>query len=105
MLHLRRQQLTYALAVSDGAILIMAFAISFWLRDTLQILQLTPQRPLLASHLWMIMLALPLFWVLASYQRLYQRLHATSRARLVANTFIVFVFLGLLLGTAIFIFQ
>jgi exopolysaccharide biosynthesis polyprenyl glycosylphosphotransferase len=101
-----RKQLVYALALSDGLALGAAFAVAFALRTRFPIPFLgSPERPVLSGHIWMLFLALPLFWFLASYNGLDRSLTSKSHGRLVLASLRVFLYVGLILGTAVFVFQ
>jgi exopolysaccharide biosynthesis polyprenyl glycosylphosphotransferase len=111
MLNQQAKQTAYVLAVGDALALTFAFVVAYSIRAFAP-LDFLPSGFLadgvtvvLSAHLWMLFLCIPSFWVLASQAGLYRSLRSRAIGNVVWTAILPFLYLSLLLGTAIFLFQ
>ncbi|HLB59243.1 MAG TPA: sugar transferase [Bdellovibrionota bacterium] len=104
MFYQQAKEKIYLVALEDAILLCTAFALSFILRSSLlPLISFLP--PLeLASHLWLLFLALPLFGVFGSKCGLYQ-ISSFHSVTIIWRVFKTTFYAGLFLGTAIFFFK
>jgi exopolysaccharide biosynthesis polyprenyl glycosylphosphotransferase len=103
MLSPRAKQAVYLRALLDAALLCLAFVLAFLIRGYVPLPFLAPPSLLsFAVHFWLLAIAVPLFWALSRDTSQHRGASYLDELRCVATPV---VYLGLLLGTAIFLFQ
>ena len=103
MLSQQAKQTAYVRAVFDACLLCLAFALAFAIRSHVPLPFAPPPSPLsFFAHFWLLAIAVPLFWALSLHDR---RHHDSCAAEILRSVAVPVVYLGLLLGTAIFLFQ
>jgi len=103
MLNQRAKQTLYLRSLVDAAMLGAAFLSAFAVRSYIPLPLLeAPEQLSFAVHFWLPAIALPLFWALSRNSRLHSE---SSLAAELKQIVAPVVYLGLLLGTTIFLFQ
>ena len=106
MLSQKRSERAYLLAMLDACLLWIAFLAAFWIRLVAPELLWNRSAPIdFAAHFWAILVAIPLHAFFASAAGLYASERPFSYNRLVVAVTKNFIFLGSVLGLAIFLFQ
>ncbi|MCP3979800.1 MAG: sugar transferase [bacterium] len=105
MLTQQEKQAGYSLALLDALALVLAFTCAFVVRLVFEIPFASEGEPPLAAHIWSLLLSVPIFWVLASSAGLYRRTRPKSKRRLLWATIRPVAYMGLIVGTAVFLFQ
>ena len=81
MLNQRMKERALLEATADAALLCLAFTLAFLVRSYGVVPFLEDQtttRPDLASHVWLLFLSVPLFWVLGAQSKIYLEPRPTS---------------------------
>lgn len=103
---MRANQDTYLEAILDGVLICLALALAFSIRSLLRLPLLQPDIGLdFLAHFWIVPLAVPLFWTFAASSGLYGSWMRSSWMDLLLRVTRPFLYLSLLMGTAIFLFQ
>ena len=107
MLNQRMKERALVEAIADAVLLCLAFTLAFVVRTSTMIpfLDAPTPRPELASHVWLLFLSVPLFWVLGAQSKIYLEPRPTSYLGLLWAVLQPLIYLALMLGTAIFLFQ
>jgi exopolysaccharide biosynthesis polyprenyl glycosylphosphotransferase len=104
MLSQRPKQAAYVQGLVDVLLLCLAFAAAFHVRSNLPLPILGPPIPIaFATHFWMLAIVVPLYWALTRSDRPYAAHY--EKALGLRQAAVPYAYLGLLLGTAIFLFQ
>src|SRR5437867_5886921 len=94
------------LALLDACLLWIAFVMAFWIRLLAPEWLRGSSSPIdFSVHFWVVPIAIPLLCLFASGAGLYTSPAAFSYGRLLASVARIFVYLGSILGLAIFLFQ
>ncbi len=106
MLSHRPEQTAYLQALTDGLLLAAAFVLAFEVRSYLPLPFVEAPAPLsFAVHFWALAFAVPLFWALCNLNG-DRAVHVpTSVGGVLRSVLAPFIYFGLMLGTAIFLFQ
>lgn len=107
MLNQRARERAIVEATADAALLCLAFTLAFALRSFVPLpFTSAPAAPLdLLSHVWLLFLSVPLFWVLAAQSKIYLEPRPSTYLGLLRAVTQPLLYLSLMLGTAIFLFQ
>jgi exopolysaccharide biosynthesis polyprenyl glycosylphosphotransferase len=102
----RARQATYLFGVVDALLLVLALFLAFGVRSLVPLPLLTDGFGIdLGTHIWLLTVGIPVYWVLAWAQRLYDPSAMRGRASTVAALLWAFGYLTGILGLAIFVFQ
>jgi exopolysaccharide biosynthesis polyprenyl glycosylphosphotransferase len=106
LLNQKMRERAYLLALLDACLLWIAFLTAFWIRLMLPELIWNRAAPIdFASHVWAVLVAIPLYALFAGPAGLYSGLETISYRRLFVSIARVFVYVGLIIGLAIFLLQ
>ena len=106
MISQRAKQAIYLFGLVDAVLLVLALFLAFAVRSLVPLPLLTDGRTIdLGAHIWLLTVGIPVYWLLASGQRLYDPTAMRSKASTVVSLLWTFGYLATFLGLAIFIFQ
>jgi exopolysaccharide biosynthesis polyprenyl glycosylphosphotransferase len=102
----RARQATYLFGLVDAMLLVLALFAAFGVRSLIPLPLLADGIAIeLGTHIWLLTVGVPVYWLLAGAQRLYDPAAMRARASTVAALLWTFGYLTGILGLAIFIFQ
>jgi len=102
----RARQATYLFGLVDAMLLVLALLIAFGVRSLVSLPFLTDGLSIdLGTHIWLLTVGIPAYWLLAEWQKLYEPSAMRRKALTVAALLWAFGYLTGFLGLAIFIFQ
>lgn len=106
MLNQPAKERVYLVAILDSVLLIISFLSAFLLRRYLLITYIpTPYGVNLVYHIWLLIFAMPLFWVVGNQAGLYQIYSPRTVYGILWRTFRTIGTLGLILGSLIFLLK
>jgi exopolysaccharide biosynthesis polyprenyl glycosylphosphotransferase len=107
MLNQRVKERALVEATADALLLCLAFTLAYGIRSFITLpFMPAPDYPLdVGSHVWLLFLSVPLFWLLAAQAKLYLEPRPSTYAGLLLAVAQPLLYLSLMLGTAIFLFQ
>jgi exopolysaccharide biosynthesis polyprenyl glycosylphosphotransferase len=102
----RAKQATYLFGVVDAMLLMLALFLAFAVRSLVPLPLLTDGLAIdFGTHIWLLTVGVPVYWLLASGQKLYDPAAMRGKASTIAALLWTFGYLTAFLGLAIFIFQ
>jgi len=102
----RAKQATYLFGLVDAMLLVLALFLAFGARSLLALPLLTDGISIdLGTHVWLLTVGVPVYWMLAWGNRLYDPAAMRGRASTVVSLLWTFGYLTGFLGLAIFVFQ
>jgi exopolysaccharide biosynthesis polyprenyl glycosylphosphotransferase len=102
----RARQASYLLALVDAMLLVLALFLAFAVRSLVPLPLLADGLAIdLTTHFWLLTVGIPVYWVLAWGQKLYEASALRNQASTAAALLWAFGYLTGFLGLAIFIFQ
>jgi exopolysaccharide biosynthesis polyprenyl glycosylphosphotransferase len=102
----RARQASYLLALVDSMLLVLALFLAFAVRSLVPLPLLTDGLAIdLSTHFWLLSVGIPVYWILAWGQKLYDPSALRSKAATAAALLWSFGYLTGFLGLAIFVFQ
>jgi len=102
----RAKQATYLLALVDAMVLALALFLAFAVRSLVPLPLLADGLAIdLGTHVWLLTVGVPVYWIVAWGQKLYEPTALRSRASTATSLLWTFGYLTGVLGLAIFIFQ
>jgi exopolysaccharide biosynthesis polyprenyl glycosylphosphotransferase len=102
----RARQASYLFGLVDAMLLVLALFVSVAIRSLMPLPFLTDGVAIdLGTHIWLLTVGIPVYWMLAWGQKLYDPAAMRGRASTVASLLWTFGYLTGFLGLAIFIFQ
>jgi len=102
----RAKQAIYLFGLVDAMLLVLALFLAFGVRSLVPLPLLTDGLSIdLGTHFWLLTVGIPVYWLLATGQKLYDPAAMRGRASTVAALLWAFGYLTAFLGLAIFIFQ
>jgi exopolysaccharide biosynthesis polyprenyl glycosylphosphotransferase len=102
----RAKQASYLLGLVDAMLLVLALFVAFGARSLVRLPLLSDGHAIdLGTHIWLLTVGIPMYWLLATGQKLYDPAVMRSKASTVAALLWTFGYLTAFLGLAIFIFQ
>ena len=106
MISQRAKQASYLFGLVDAMLLVLALFLAFGVRSLVPLPLLTDGLSIdLGTHIWLLTVGIPVYWLLATGQKLYDPAAMRGRASTVAALLWAFGYLTAFLGLAIFIFQ
>ncbi len=106
MISQRARQASYLFALADAMLLVLALFLAIGLRSLVPLPLLRDGLSInLGTHIWLLTVGIPVYWMLAWGHRLYDPSALRGRASTVTSLLWTFGYLTAVLGLAIFIFQ
>ena len=106
MLSQKAKETAYLKALVDALLLCTAFGAAFMIRSHVPLPFLEPPSLLsFSSHFWLLVIAVPLHWALTTKSRTDPTYARRAPLAILRGEALPFIYLGLLLATAIFLFQ
>ena len=106
MISQRAKQASYIFGLIDAMLLVLSLFLAYAVRSLIPLPLLQDGLTIdLGTHIWLLTVGIPVFWMLAWGQKLYDPAAMRGRASTVASLLWTFGYLTGFLGLAIFIFQ